>query len=268
MKNLSNCLLGLVLSLLLLQGCGGGGGGDGDGSGITGDTTYTGQTSAAIIDSTNAKDIASGLASGAQQAVVSDLLSESGIDASDEVCDAGGRADANTNADETEGTITFTNCAMSDMQGGTIVLDGIVEFSVNTGADTLSMDFNVTVSYLGESETINLTLACSNISTASLSCSIRSDFAGIDGRVYRIDDITVSGSEASGYYVSMTLYDPDHGRVDVTTSQPLTYDCANGVPGSGMLTLNGGSGTFALVSFDSCSSYTVTVDGVGTSYDW
>ncbi|MES9990618.1 MAG: hypothetical protein ABW098_01600 [Candidatus Thiodiazotropha sp.] len=300
MKKVSTHLFSLVYLVLLLQGCGGGGG-DSDGSTGSGDSTYTGTTSEAVIDSSNAKEIATGVASGTQQAVVSDSLSgvamrpqatpgsklvevapriaqwieqfngslaAKTVNVTAEICDAGGQAIANTNDAETQGNITFTNCAMSDMQGGTIVLDGVVEFSVNTGADTLSMVFHVTVSYLGETETVNLTLGCSNISSASISCTMTSDFTGIDGRVYRIDDISVSGSEASGFYVDMTFYDPDHGQVDVITSQPLTYGCANGVPGSGMLNLYGGSDTFATVSFDNCSSYTVTVDSVANTYNW
>ncbi|MEW8507569.1 MAG: hypothetical protein AB2598_12780 [Candidatus Thiodiazotropha sp.] len=299
MNSLLIRLLSLSLSLSLLQGCGGGGGSDGSTS--SGGTSYTGSTSEANIDSTNAKDIATGAASGSQQAVVSDSLSgvamraqvnpaaklaevapriaqwinrqrtplaAKTVDVSGDICDAGGRAVANTNDAETEGTINFTDCAMSDMRGGTLVLDGIVEFTVNVGADTLSMVFHVTVSYIGETETIDLALDCSSISTAAVSCSMTSDFAGIDGRVYRIDDISVSGNEVSGFYINMTLYDPDHGWVVVTTGQPLTYGCANEVPGSGMLTLNGGNGSFATASFDSCSSFTITLDGVGATYNW
>ncbi|MEW7975610.1 MAG: hypothetical protein AB2810_13240 [Candidatus Thiodiazotropha endolucinida] len=301
MKHLSIRLLSLLLSLLLLQGCGGGGGGGSDGPNSSGGTTYTGSTAEAIIDASNAKDLATGAASGTQQAVVSDALSEVAMrpretptsklmevapriaqwidrlrspnaakttDLTAEICDAGGRAIADTNEAETEGSIIFTNCAMSDLEGGTLLINGAVTFSANTGIDSLRMVFNVTVTYIGESQAINLTLACSNISSASVACSMTSDFTGIDGRVYRVEDLSVSGNEFSGFYVSMTFYDPDHGRVDVTTSQPLTYDCAEAVPGSGMLTLSGGSGTFVTASFDNCSAYTATVDGVGTTYNW
>jgi hypothetical protein len=300
MKHLSNGSIILLLSILLLQGCGGGGG-DSDGTGSAGGSTYTGSTAQATIDTSNAKELATGAASGTQQAVASDALSGTAmrpqvtptsklgeispriaqwinqlsspnaareVDVSSETCDAGGRAVADTNSDGTQGTITFTNCAISDMEGGTMVLNGSVVFSANTSSDSLNMVYNVSVAYLGETQAINMTLACSNISSPSISCAITSDFEGIDGRVYRIEDLTVSGSEVSGYYVSMSFYDPDHGRVDVTTTQPLTYDCAEAVPGSGMLSMNGASGTSATVSFDSCSSYTVVVDGVGTSYDW
>ncbi|MES9968586.1 MAG: hypothetical protein ABW092_01045 [Candidatus Thiodiazotropha sp.] len=302
MNKLFTNLAGVLFSLLLLQGCGGGGGGDdSDGSGSTGGTTYTGSTAEATIDASNAKDLATGAASGTQQAVASDALSgvamrpevtatsklmemapriaqwigelDSSIaakttDLSAEVCDAGGSAVADTNDAETEGTITFTNCGMSDMEGGTLTVNGPVTYSANINADSLNMVFRVTVTYIGESHAINMTLGCSNISTPSISCSITSDFTGIDGRVYRIEDLSVSGNDVSGYYVDMTFYDPDHGQVDVVTSQPLTYNCPEAVPGTGMFTLYGGSGTFATVNFDSCSAYTITVDGVGSTYNW
>jgi hypothetical protein len=300
MKELTMRLISLLFSLLLLQGCGGGGG-DSDGPSSSGGTTYTGSTAEATVDASNAKELATGAASGSQQAVASEALSgvamrpqptpttklgevapriaqwigELGnsnaaktIDVTSEICDAGGTATATTNDAETEGTITFSNCAMSDMEGGTLVMNGTVTYNANTSADSLNMVFNVTVTYIGESQSIYMTLACTNISSVSISCSMTSDFEGIDGRIYRIEDQTVSGNEVSGFYVTMTFYDPDYGRVDVTTTQPLTYDCTEAVPGSGMLTLSGAGGSSATVSFDSCSSYTVTVDGVGTTYDW
>jgi hypothetical protein len=300
MKKLSINLVCALFSLLLLQGCGGGGG-DSDGSSLSDSTTYTGSTAEATIDASNAKELATGAASGTQQAVASDALSGVAMrpqatattklaevapriaqwigrldsstaakttDLSADACDAGGSAIAETNDAETVGTITFTNCGMSDMEGGTLVINGPVTYNTSTSADSLHMVFRVTVTYIGESQAINMTLACNNISTPSISCSITSDFAGMDGRVYRIEDLTVSGNDITGYYVDMTFYDPDHGQVDVSTSQALTYNCAEAVPGTGMLTLHGGSGTSATASFDSCSAYTITVDGVATTYNW
>ncbi|MCU7932693.1 MAG: hypothetical protein KZQ90_17985 [Candidatus Thiodiazotropha sp. (ex Codakia rugifera)] len=300
MRYLSISLFSLFLSLMLLQGCGGGGG-DSDSPNTSVDTTYTGSTAEATVDASNAKDLSTGAASGTQQAVASDAVSGVAMrpqgspttklselapriaqwidqlsspnaarttDLTAEICDAGGRAVADTNEAETEGSITFTDCAMSDMEGGTVVINGTVTFNANTSGDSLNMVFRVTVTYIGESQAINMTLACSNISTSAIACSITSDFAGIDGRIYRIEDLSVNGNEISGFYVSMTFYDPDHGRVDVITTQPLTYACPTAVPGSGMLNISGSSDTFATASFDSCGSYTVSVNGVGTTYNW
>ncbi|MEL0587230.1 MAG: hypothetical protein AAES65_20485 [Candidatus Thiodiazotropha sp. (ex. Lucinoma kazani)] len=300
MRYPSISLFSLFLSVMLLQGCGGGGG-DSDGPNTSVGTTYTGSTAEATVDASNAKELSTGAASGTQQAVASDAVSGVAMrpqttpttklselapriaqwidqqrspnaarttDLTAEICDAGGRAVADTNEAETDGSITFTDCAMSDMEGGTVVINGTVTFNASTSGDSLNMVFRVTVTYIGESQAINMTLACSNISTSSIACSITSDFAGIDGRIYRIEDLSVNGNEISGFYVSMTFYDPDHGRVDVITTQPLTYDCPTAVPGSGMLNISGSSDTFATASFDSCGSYTVSVNGVGTTYNW
>jgi hypothetical protein len=293
-------LISVLLSVLLLPGCGGGGGDD-DGPSTTGGDTYTGSTAQATVDASNAKQLSTGAASGTQQAVASDAVSGVAMrpqpsptsrladlapriaqwidrldgttaarteDLSSELCNAGGHAVVVGNDAGTNGSISFTDCAMSDSQDTTVRINGEVTFTSNTGSDALNMVFRVTVSYIGESQSVNMSLSCNNVSTPSVTCSMTSDFTGIDNRVYRIEDMTVSGDRFSGFYVSVRLYDPDYGWVDVTTSMPLIYNCANGMPGSGMLSVNGSGGTFATASFDSCSSYTVTVDGVGTPYSW
>jgi hypothetical protein len=299
MKYQSIPLISVLLSALLLPGCGGGGGGD-DGPTTTGGDTYTGSTAQATVDSSNAKELSTGAAAGTQQAVVSDTISgvamrpqpgptskladlapriAQWIDRLDgttaartedlsDICDAGGSAVVVSNDAGTSGSIVFTSCGILDSQDTTVVINGEVTFTANTGADTMSMVFRVTVTYLAESQSINMSLACTNVSTSSVTCSMTSDFTGIDNRVYRIEDMTVSGDRFSGFYVSMRLYDPDYGWVDVTTSMPMLYNCVNGMPGSGMITVNGSGGSFATACFDSCSSYTVTVDGVGTVYSW
>ena len=86
---------------------------------------------------------------------------------SGEICDAGGRVVADTNDDETQGSIVFTNCATAESEGGTLLIDGSVTYTVNTGADSLSAVYNVTVTYLGDTQAINMTFACTGISTVS-----------------------------------------------------------------------------------------------------
>jgi hypothetical protein len=294
-------LIGLLFSILLLQGCGGGGGSDDDGSNSSGGITYTGSTAQATIDASNAKELATGAASGSQQAATSDALTGAAMrpqatpgsmlaelapriaqwigqlsssnaartaDISDEICDAGGQAVTQSNDADTGGIVFFTNCAISYVDDYTLVINGTLTVSTNTSTDTMSMVFNVSVAHFDVTQAVSMTLACYNISSDSVSCFLTADFEGIDGKVYRIQDLMASGDLFFGFYVSMTLYHPDHGWIDMNTTQALTSDCDEAVPGSGMLTLSGASDTSATVSFDSCSSYTVTVDGVGTTYDW
>ncbi|MCU7796553.1 MAG: hypothetical protein KZQ75_05435 [Candidatus Thiodiazotropha sp. (ex Myrtea spinifera)] len=283
------------LTIILLQGCGGGGG-DGGGSTLSNIPVYTGATTEARVDTTNSEDLSTAAGSGALQAVVADAASvfaarpvpslEAKLleiaprisqwiipgdnayaakitDVSTGLCDAGGSAIADTNDAETVGTFIFTDCAMSDGVGGVMVLNGTVDYTAAADLSSLTMVFRVTVSYVGESEFINMTIACSGSS-----CTVTSDFFGLDDRVYRITGISLSGNPTSGFYISATIYDPDHGYVTMTTSSPITFGCPTGVPGTGVVVLNGAVSTLATISFDSCSAYTVTIDGVGYLFNW
>jgi hypothetical protein len=182
-----------------------------------------------------------------------------------------GSAIANTNDAGTEGTITFTNCGISDGNGGVVTLSGTVAVSytlVNNTIDSMEMTFHVSVSFGGETASISMSLSCVGL-TGVGSCTVSSDFVGIDDRVYRVTDITVSGSAASGYYIDATVYDPAHGSVTMTTTAPLLFDCSNGVPRTGTLALTGSNATSATITFVSCSEYNITVDGnPATTYYW
>jgi hypothetical protein len=287
-----------AISMLLLQACGGGGGGDGTGSSYT---TYSGLTTEAKVETTNSEDLSTAAASGALQAVAADSASgalgrptpslenkllevspkiskwivQSGFryaakttDISSEVCDAGGTAIADTNDAETVGTITFSSCGMSDGSGGTLVLNGTVDYTYTVSSDSIVMTYHVTVTYAGETSDMNMTLSCVDFTSASPTCSASVDYVGLDSRVYRVKDIDVSGSEASGFYVSATVYDPDHGYVEMTTNTPITFECDNGVPGTGAVTLAGSDSTSATITFVSCSEYNVTIDGLTETYNW
>jgi hypothetical protein len=290
----------VAITLLLLTACGGGGGGGGTTSSVP---SYTGLTSEARVEDANAESLSTAAASGATQSVVADvaegalmarsapslesklveispkiaywavqsgaLYSAKTTNISADVCDAGGSAIADSNDAGTVGTIVFTNCGISDDAGGVIVMNGTVDFSgtlVGNQPDTLSMTFHVTASYGGESATINLLISCVDLS-GTASCTVSSDFVGIDGRTYRVTDISVSGG-VSGYYVNATVYDPNQGQVDMTTTSPLLFDCANGVPSTGTVVISGSGSTAGTISFVSCSEYNVTIDGVSTTYYW
>ena len=66
---------------------------------------------------------------------------------------------------------------------------------------------------------------------------------------------------------TLTVYDPDYGAVEVTATAIL-YECTNGVPSAGSITLTGEGGSSASVVFNDCNSFTVTVDGTSTTYYW
>jgi hypothetical protein len=287
--------IGLTLSLL--QACGGGGEGGGS---VNSSVNYSGSTSVAEVDTTNSEDLGTASASAARQAVVTDAvngvmrpaadLEDKVLDVSPTIaewiaqsrnyaartedvsrfCTQGGEAIANTNDAETSGTITFTNCGIDDGNGSVIVMTGAVDFTltlVNNEVDSMSLNYNVSVTYEGKTAGVNLRISCVDM-TGVRSCSITSDFVGLDNRVYRVTNITVSGSASSGYYVDATVYDPAHGSVSLTTTSPLLIDCPTGVPSTGTVVITGANSSSATVSFDSCDQFTVTVNGLGEIFYW
>jgi hypothetical protein len=292
-------LISLGFLLLLLQACGGGGGGGNTPNANV--PTYSGLASQAGIDTSNSRDLTTAATSGANEAIMADLAknalarsaptpagklykvshtiaealvqSEALLAAKttslNDLCDAGGTASANSNDAETQGRIIFNQCGISDGMGGVIVLTGTVDFVYDSVTDEISMVYHVTGTFAGESVDINMSLSCSDFTTAvSPTCEISTDFAGLDDRIYRVKDISVSGNATSGYNVSATVYDPDHGYVGITTSTPLIFDCGTNVPSTGTIELTGASATSATINFVSCDEYNVTIDGVGETFYW
>ena len=303
---MNNILLSISVActLLLIQACGGGGGGSS--SSISG-PTYSGLTSEARVLDTNAESLATAAASGAAKSVVTEeaedalpfvprpgagteakvveispkialWIAQSGALYSSretiltgDVCDAGvGSAIADTNFDGSEGTITFNNCGIYDGIGDIIYLTGTVSF-IGTydsfgNPSTLYMNMYLTASYGGDTSQINLTLNCVDLS-GSPSCTVTSDFVGMDGRIYRLTDIAVIPLGV-GFDVSATIYDPDYGYFTMYTTAPLAFECANGAPSIGRVVISGESSTSGIIDFPDCSGFTVTIDGLSTPYAW
>ena len=293
MKPLS-FLIPIGAAVLLLQACGGGGGSDGTSSFVP---SYTGLTTEARIETANAEDLSTASVSGALQAsIASDASSLSPrpapsheatllelspriaqwVTAANEtlaarevpgLCDTG---TATTDATDTDpvGTIVFVNCGIDDGSGNLMILNGTVDYAFNQSADTFDMTFHVTALYLGETAVINLTIHCVSISTVAASCAVSSDFVGLDGRIYRVADIDVTGNPSTGVTVTATVYDPDHGRVSLITGTAMVFDCPNGVPSTGSVTISGADTTSAMIDFVDCSQYIVTIGGSPTTYFW
>lgn len=260
-----------------LTACGGGGGGSS--SGGSGGGTNSSQ---ATVDDNNARTLSEASAEGAKKAVaqsnaprqveqqtpeqraqqlVQDLLNASGNGAKQTGARTTISGDCGGSATVTGGssgsTITYNNfCSGGVVANGTAV----VSFS-SSGAYTITYS-NFTVTYGGETYTLNMIVSCDSQGN----CTYSEDFTGSDGRSYRVEGSTVSGNSSSGYNISATVYDPDYGYIEITATN-VTF-CSNGNPGTGSITFTGSGGTSASVTFDSCSSYTVTVDGVATSYNW
>lgn len=188
---------------------------------------------------------------------------------STEICVGGGSAIAD--GDESNFTIIFTNCTIT----GGIVMDGTVNIttSVSGSTTTISLNYiNFTVTFDGETETFDLKVTCTSTDnsdgTFTTSCTFDSEALGIDGRTYSVTDISVSGDSISGYTVSATITDPDHGIITITTTTPIRFgSCSNGQPDSGVIVVSDGTNTMTVTYID-CNSFSIDFDGSTTTFFW
>lgn len=275
MKKLS--WFGLALTLSWLTACGGSSGSD---------SGYGGSTDAAVISSENEQQIAVASTVGAKKAVANDeaqsdfsgaggvysnqqslnaandLVSSTyklftlptAVDAS-EICTGGGTASYTGN--QTKSTITYNSCVIDgSTASGTAVV-------TNSSDGSFKIEYkNFTITTEGITQTLNATISCD----ASFNCSIFSDFEE-NGRSYRIENSSVSGSSSTGYNVEARVYDEEYGYVEIS-STGLVFDCSNGNPSTGTIEVTDGEGNTASIEFVSCTEFTVTVDGSASSYIW
>lgn len=282
----------IAVSSLVLGACSNGGGSDDVDEGIV----YTGSKSPATVTGANAANLAIAGTGGATQAIAADSannanpLTPKGATTGSNlaatviaqlqtaaaaqaktaaqplaICDAGS-AELDQNGNGTQGSIVFSNCLVTGGNGA--VLNGTVTFKATVSGTTVTaLDLrlvNFTVTYQGESHTVNMTVACSG---APLSCDVFSDFVGLDGKIYRVELTLVVNTVGSSFAVDAVVYHPDHGYVTIDAS--ISYDdCPGGVPQAGSIALTGVAASSAAVVFNDCDSFTVTHQGVPTTYQW
>ncbi|MDH5326198.1 MAG: hypothetical protein OEZ68_20880 [Gammaproteobacteria bacterium] len=157
--------------------------------------------------------------------------------------------------------------------GETITVDGLISFTLSltnlslgledlsvtrTSTDTTGNEVSETITYTGSFE----------ISNNSLVVSM--PFTGSDGVDYEMLDfsLTGSGTTADPFVINGTVSHPLYGSASVSTIQGLVYNCSNLAPSTGAISIVDNNNTAIDVEFTSCSGYTVTVDGVSTSYTW
>lgn len=172
-------------------------------------------------------------------------------------------------------TVEFNHCKSSDYGYGYVFeFHGRATLkyqeSGNTFVETLNYnDLTVTYTYnnITETYTLNFTETCSgNLDYSNYSCDTYSDFSGYDSRTYRVEDVSVSGDNSSGYNVYATVYDPDYGHFSITASG-VTF-CDSGYPGSGTVTFSDGSQSGS-IEFLSCTQYQYTYNGTTNGpFNW
>ena len=277
----------LIVSSLALISCSSGGGGSDD-EGIS----YSGKTTEATIEDSNADQLAlastggGGMAVNSENAPISFRSSSPSSDQSSledlsakilqslnatanrtanqpqdisaTMCDQGGDATVTTSNDGNSATILFENCrTLIDLEVFTI--NGRAVMTVNPNDNSFSIDYqNFRMSVGGESFTFDGNIACDSGAT---SCTVSLDFVGLDDRVYRLQNLTIASTGPDSFSISARVYDPDHGYV--TISGNVTYgSCDYAVPSSGSINFNGASGSYGSITFNDCDSFTVSENGV------
>ncbi len=257
----------------LLTACGGGGSGSNE--------LYTGSTSEAVISEDNKAQLAEASALGAKQVIsnkslpigasseqtfqaanqaVNKLMLLNALpvaaDVSAQLCTGGGSA--TVEGTETKATFSFNQCNVDG-----IIMTGSGSLTTNSDESFVIVYRDFTMTVEGESITINLTASCD----ANLNCTISSDFVAINGDTYRISDTSFTGSNNSSYSISATVFDGELGSVSFTSSGML-FNCENGYPSTGALIITDAQSNELNVNFDSCDSYTVTLNGNADTLNW
>jgi len=164
-------------------------------------------------------------------------------------------------------TVTFTMCDV----GFGLVLDGIVNASSSVSGNTTTVDLeyiDFTISFGPDVITIDMEASCiTDNTTMETNCTFP-NVVGFDGRIYTFSEVTVLGDDFSGYTVSATIVDPDHGSFSIVTTNPILFGCVNEQPISGEIQFTDGAGVVVTVTFNDCASFTVSYSGTSEIYFW
>lgn len=258
----------LLLGAFFITSCSSGGGGSAPAV-----TSYTGSTTAATIDASNAEVIgtaagesvqiagsSTGLPSGVtivnttvdlteiNNIIISnlDVLNlPAGIDISGQLCSTGTASSTNpgqVTSGPVDITVTFNSCALlySD-----VTLSGTVKTHYNDigdyNAGFTATYTNFKVTDVNGTTTVNMTMVC----TSGISCTYNSDFVGTDGTTHRIADFNIFGNATDGFNGTATFYHGTYGSVSINAIG-ITYGSCGTYPDGGEITFsntNGSSGT-------------------------
>ena len=99
-------------------------------------------------------------------------------------------------------------------------------------------------------------------------CTVNNEFS-INEKPFKVDDLSVSGDNASGRTISATVYVNTYGYIKITTTSPILFGCSNPkTPSSGTIEVTGSGAVSASVTYNDCSSFQITMNGVSTVYEW
>jgi hypothetical protein len=228
------------------------------------------------INGINAPEISGAVVVGLQNIVASDSTSsllagggsyqtKSSISPDFQICTTGS-ASVTLDDSGTSGTVDYKECTIG-YGDYNVTFDGAVTFRITESTFIYTFDSVTVTSNFNLSASISGDLSCTFSAGADYHCSysFNTSYAGID---YSIDNTAISGDPAGGYTVSYEMSSSTYGTISVATTSPITFNCSNGHPDSGSVIFTGVNGSSGSVTFDSCTSYTLTVDGVSNSYTW
>jgi hypothetical protein len=179
-----------------------------------------------------------------------------------------GSADEITNPDGST-TVTFIDC---DLFGfGILIFNGTTIAATSTSGNMTTVDLeyiNFTIDDGVDIVTLDMQASCTTDNTTMETSCTFSDVVGFDGRIYTFSDATVSGDGITGYIVSATILDPDHGSFSIVTTNPILFLCANGQPISGEIQFTDAADVLVSVTFNDCASYTVSYSGTAEVFFW
>lgn len=204
----------------------------------------------------NASALVSDTLVSAQSVVESSNVGTGTHDVSDEACEGDGKAVVKiTDVNKPIVEYTFTNCILSDTYAyETYILNGT--FRVNGDTTTFN---NFRQEFTVGDDTY---IAFCNGST----CQYQSGFTGYNSKSYQVSGQSVTYNNGV-YEVEARVYDNDYGYVDIS-SVNFDYNFGTGHPCAGSITVTAANSVTFSVTFDSCTDYTVTFNGVSESYSW
>lgn len=275
-------LITLVTASALAVGCGSSSGGSDGGTDL--ESSYSGNTSSATVTTTNMETAARTAAIGAEKSIEIDFASDASpfsitrnlsrsiaatartitprISGSEtyysEICTGGGsvRIDYDIN-DEGYGDydMDFNNCVVSEGMY-TITYDGSMYWEYNSD-ESEYYEYDITISYDGETYTLNTSMSCDEWGD----CTYQENFS-YSGTDYRVADVEVYYSYY-GYDIDATVFHEDMGYITIEAEDLVACE-DSGYFESGTIGITDSTNTEIMtVTFDSCTSMTVTFDSVG-----
>lgn len=235
----------------------------------------TGTNATVTVDASNADRLAVAATGATRQAIDAKNMPLFGVSSANKtanrlvpgVCSSGS-IDISFNPDSTVQTIIYDNCTIDNGyftfdESSDLTADGKFIFTTFPDGSSSFRYIDFIMTYLEESHKMNVTMTCDPL----FNCSYLSDYTGPDGRNYHVEGSNVTETGISSYIVSGFVSDPDYGTILINSD--VTYgSCPGYVPESGTITYNGAGDSFGSVVFNSCDSFTVTVDSVATTYSW